>query len=296
MEPLTLIAIMLTLLPAGFLAALVGIGGGTIVVPLLTLVFHVGIKEAIAASSVTVVATGVTSASRYLKQGLTNVRLGIFLNTSTVIGAMMGAFFTLTAPPTVLYFAMSVLLLYVGINQITTSKGEIARIESGSFAKIRGDRLARLLKLSSSYYDRASERKVTYNVTRTPMGLLVSVFAGLLSGMLGIGGGVLKVPIMNLVMNVPMKVAVATSKFMIGMTAATAACIYIEAGRVNPLIVAPTVLGISTGAFLGTKVMNRIRADRLKVIFGAVMMYVGYLMLARALYAAMGIVLPGCLR
>lgn len=296
MEPLTLITITLTLLPAGFLAALVGIGGGTIVVPLLTLVFHVGIKEAIAASSVTVVATGVTSASRYLKQGLTNVRLGVFLNMSTVVGAMIGALFTLAAPPTALYFAMSVLLLYVGVNQITTGKSEVAKIESGSFAKVKGDGLADLLMLSSSYYDRASEREVVYNVTRTPIGLLASVFAGLLSGMLGIGGGVLKVPIMNLVMNVPMKVAVATSKFMIGMTAATAACIYIEAGRVNPFIVASTVLGISTGAFLGTRVMNRIRADRLKVIFGAVMMYVGYLMLARALYIATGIVLPGCLR
>ncbi len=291
-----MITIMLTLLPIGFLAALVGIGGGTIVVPLLTLVFHIGIKESIAAGSVTVVATGIASASRYLKQGLTNLRLGIFLNMSTVIGAMAGALFTLTAPPTVLYFTMSALLLYVGINQITTSKAEIARIESGSFAKIRGDKLAGLFKLSSSYYDKASKRKIAYNVTRTPVGLLASAFAGFLSGMLGIGGGVLKVPIMNLIMNVPMKVAVATSKFMIGMTAATAACIYMEAGRVNPFIVAPTVLGISTGALIGTRVMNRIRADRLKVIFGAVMIYVGYLMLARALYATTGIELPGCLK
>lgn len=295
MDPFTLIVMMLTLLPVGFLAALVGIGGGTIVVPLLTLVFHVDIKEAIATSSVTVVATGVTSASRYLKQGLTNVRLGIFLNASTVLGAIMGALFTLRAPPSVLYFAISILLLYVGFNQITTSRREVEKIESGGFARVSLDRLALLLGLSGSYYDKASRREVEYAVAKTSVGLLASIVAGFMSGMLGIGGGVLKVPIMNLIMNVPMKVAVATSKFMIGMTAATAACIYMEAGRVNPVLAAPIVLGITTGALLGTKVMNRVRADRLKVIFGAVLMYFGYLMLARALYTTLGVRLPGCL-
>ena len=293
MDPLTLLGVLLAIVPAGFIAALLGIGGGVVIIPVLVAFFKVGIKEAIAASIVAVIATSIAGASRYLKQGITNVRLGIFLEMSTALGAIIGALMTVLAPPSLLYFVLSALLFYLSFSQIATSREEAEKLERGGFARVEEDRVARLLRLSSSYYDVAEGEEVEYKIARSCYGLLASLAAGICSGMLGIGGGVLKVPVMNQVMNVPMKVAVATSKFMVGITASTGAIIYLLSGHVNFELVAPTALGVMIGALLGTAVMNRIRADKLKILFGLLLVYFGYLMFARGLYAASGIRLPG---
>jgi len=288
-----LLGIILVMIPVGFLAALVGIGGGVVVVPLLTVLFGVPIKEAVAVGIVTVVATGITSASRYLEQGLTNIRLGLFLNVTTTLGAIVGALTAVSFPSSALYLALSAVLFYVGCDQILTSKAEAERIKSEGFKSVREDSLASTLGLSNAYYDLAVNKEVVYKVTKSHLGLMASFMAGFFSGMLGIGGGVLKVPIMNQIMNVPLKAAVATSKFMIGITASTAALVYLRMGKVNTVLATATVLGISSGAFMGTKVMNRVGTEKLKAIFGSVLLVFGYLMLAKGVYQVMGVKLPG---
>ncbi len=292
LTPILLIGVMLALIPVGFLAALVGIGGGVVVVPLLTLVFGYDVKQAAAIGVVTVVASGITSASRYLKQGLTNLRLAFFLSLSSSTGAIIGAFASLWAPPVALYIALSCVLAYVGVDQVLTRRVEAKRIASGSFAHAPRDALASALSLSGSYFDEATGKLVEYKVSRSLQGLSASVMAGIVSGLLGIGGGVLNVPIMNNIMNVPMKVAVATSKLKVMITACTAALVYILTGRVDPILVAPTVLGVSLGAFMGTKVMNKVRTESLKALFGVLLIVFSYLLLARGL-AIVGITLPG---
>ncbi|RLF00323.1 MAG: sulfite exporter TauE/SafE family protein [Thermoprotei archaeon] len=293
MEALILLEILLAIIPVGFIAALMGIGGGVLIIPILTAFFHIGIKEAIAVSIVTVVATSITGGSRYLKQGIANVRLGVFLELSTALGAIVGAFATILAPPYVLYLILSVLLFYLSFVQITTSKVEAEKIKHKGFARVEEDGVARALQLSGKYYDTAEGKDVVYRVTGTFKGLVASLVAGICSGMLGIGGGVLKVPVMNQLMNIPMKVAIATSKFMISITASTGAIIYILLGFVNFELMAPTALGVIIGALLGTMVMNRVKAEKLKILFGLLLIYFAYLMLAKGLYAILGVRLPG---
>lgn len=283
----------IVMVPVGFLAALVGIGGGTIIVPLLTLFLGLPIKEAVAVSIVTVVAAGITGASRYLKQRITNIRLGLFLEMSTALGAMAGAILALSLPSFVLFLLLAAVLIYVGLNQICRGKKEREMIEHKAYEEIREDAIARVLNLSGKYWDAAEKAEIKYKVTNTLQGLLASITAGLASGMLGIGGGVLNVPIMNEVMKIPIKVAVATTKFMMSLTASVAALIYINEGRVNPHLASATILGIMLGELVGTRVMNRVHADKIKMLLGIVLTYFGYLMLARGVYQVSGVKLPG---
>ncbi|HEC96521.1 MAG TPA: sulfite exporter TauE/SafE family protein [Euryarchaeota archaeon] len=286
-------ALAIVMIPVGFLAALVGIGGGTIIVPLLTLFFGLPIKEAVAISIVTVVAAGITGASRYLKQKITNIRLGLFLELSTTLGAMLGAVLALSLPSFILFFLLAVVLLYIGLNQLLRGKKEREMIMHQAYEEISEDIIARKLNLSGKYWDAAENSEIKYKVTNTLQGLLASIIAGLASGMLGIGGGVLKVPIMNDVMKIPVKVAVATSKFMMCLTASAAALVYINEGRVNLHLASATILGIMLGEFIGTRVMNRVHADKIKMLLGLVLTYLGYLMLARGVYQVSGLKLPG---
>lgn len=293
MEALILLKVLVTTIPVGFVAALMGIGGGSLIIPILVTFFQIDIKEAIAVSIVMVIATSISGSSRYLKQGITNVRLGIFLELTTAIGAAVGAVITTLAPSYFLYLLLSILLYYLSFIQIRTSRLEFEKVRYEKFTLLEEDSIARVLHLSDRYYDRAEGKYIDYNVCNSFKGLISSFMAGICSGMLGIGGGVLKVPIMNTLMNIPMKVAIATSKFMMGITASTGALIYLMTGYVNLELVSSTVLGVAIGALIGASIMNRVQANKLKILFGILLLYFAYLMLARGISILVGWRLPG---
>jgi len=277
---------------AGFIGALMGIGGGIIIVPALTIIFGVPIKEAIAISIVTVIATSISGGSSYVEQRITNIRLAIFLESSTTIGAFIGALLLLIVSGNYLYVIFALLAFYLAASQILSVKREVKRTESNDFMNITQDRVSRSLNLRGDYFDAAINHKVEYLVKNSLLGWMISFFAGLGSALLGIGGGVFKVSIMNIFMNVPLKAAVATSKFMIGVTAATSAILYFVAGLLNLEYIAPAALGTMLGATAGTLLMNRIKVKWLKVFFFLLMCYIGYNMLGKGLLLLSGLRLP----
>ena len=280
MDPFTSLLMLIVGIIAGFFGALLGIGGGVIIIPCLTMFFNFGIKEAIAVSIVSVVATSIAGASRYVEQRITNVRLGMFLETATTAGAVSGAFLAVKAPSSFLYILMGILLIYLSVSQLLTRKKEEEKLRNDLFIT-KEDEISRKLGLSNRYPDIAEGKEVNYTVIRTKSGLIASYLAGLISAMLGVGGGIIKVPVMNQLMNVPMKAAVATSKFMIGVTASTGALLYLAYGLVNTEAVAPVAMGVMIGATAGTSVMNKMKAGFIKLIFGLILLYFAYNMIIK---------------
>lgn len=280
MDPFTSLLMLIVGIIAGFFGALLGIGGGVIIIPCLTMFFNFGIKEAIAVSIVSVVATSIAGASRYVEQRITNVRLGMFLETATTAGAVSGAFLAVKAPSSFLYILMGILLIYLSVSQLLTRKKEEEKLRNDLFIA-KEDEISRKLGLSNRYPDIAEGKEVNYTVIRTKSGLIASYLAGLISAMLGVGGGIIKVPVMNQLMNVPMKAAVATSKFMIGVTASTGALLYLAYGLVNTEAVAPVAMGVMIGATAGTSVMNKMKAGFIKLIFGLILLYFAYNMIIK---------------
>ncbi|MCX8189537.1 MAG: sulfite exporter TauE/SafE family protein [Nitrososphaeria archaeon] len=277
---------------AGFLGALMGIGGGIIVVPALTIIFGLPIKEAIAISIVTVVATSVSGGSSYVEQRITNIRLAVFLETSTTLGAFIGALLVLIVAGEYLYILFSFFAFYLAFSQILSVKKEVKRMENNDFMNVLQDRISKFFNLKGDYFDESVGRKIDYLVKNSIFGWIISFFAGLGSGLLGIGGGVFKVSAMNIFMNVPLKAAVATSKFMIGVTAATSAILYYVSGILELELVAPAALGTMLGATIGTAIMNKLKVKWLKVLFFVLMCYIGYNMLAKGLLLTFDIHLP----
>ena len=281
---------------AGFFGALVGIGGGVVIVPALSVIFHLPIHTAIAASIVSVIATSIAGARSYVDQQITNVRLGMFLEISTTLGALAGALIGVMVHGWILAMVFAALIFYMAGVSFWTRKTEDRMIKSGGYTdELSGDRISLSLKLTGNYHDAAMQKEVDYRATRTIEGSLISSLAGIGSGMLGIGGGVIKVAAMNSMMGVPMKVAVATSKFMIGVTAAISAVVYFLAGGIDFYVVAPVALGTMLGATFGSSVMNKLQSRMIKTIFFFLMIYLGYQMLARGLSSGFDINLPGSL-
>ncbi|MGH9484263.1 MAG: sulfite exporter TauE/SafE family protein [Terriglobales bacterium] len=277
---------------AGFLGALLGVGGGIFIVPALVLGFHLPIKIAVAASLVSVIATSNAGGSGYVEQHITNVRLGMFLEVATTIGALSGSVLALYLREWVMLLLFALLLAYMAWVAFVTRKQDDQRIAAGTFATAKPDQWSRRLELSGRYHDQALDRQVTYIVNGCGTGVSISYLAGVASGLLGIGGGVLKVSAMNRYMNVPMKAAVGTSKMMIGVTAAVGSILFYLAGLIHFYVVAPVALGTTTGATLGTLVMNRLRSVVLKRIFTILMVYLAYGMLVKALALRFHIHLP----
>lgn len=279
---------------AGFIGALVGLGGGLIIVPALTLLFHVPIHIAIAASIVTVIATSISGAHSYVKQEIANVRLGMFLEISTTVGALVGAFLSVMMHGWMLSLIFGVLILYMSVITFRSRKTDDTAVADRS-GDSGGDRLSRTFGLNGVYHDESAGVEVEYEATRVVGGSLVASLAGLGSGMLGIGGGVVKVAAMNSMMKLPIKVSVATSQFMIGVTAATGAVVYLLAGAVDLYVVVPIALGAMVGARVGSRVMNRLPGGALKIVFFLLMLYFGYGMVASGLAVKFAIHLPGVL-
>ncbi len=278
---------------AGFFGALVGIGGGVILIPVLTLIFKLPIHQAIAISIVSVIATSIAGARSYIKQEITNVRLGLVLEIATTLGALAGALISVLLKEWVLSMVFGVLIFYMAALAFTQRSKDEELINSDIYNNQSSDKFSQSLKLKSSYYDKAANKTVYYNTTAAVKGSLIVSLAGLGSGLLGIGGGVINVIAMNSFMRVPMKAAVGTSKLMIGITAATSAVIYFLAYRINQFIVAPVALGTIIGATLGSLIMNKLPTKLIKTIFILLMIYLGYEMIAHGVLQAFNFRLPG---
>ncbi len=268
---------------AGLLGALLGVGGGIFIVPAMVLWFRLPMKIAVAASVVSVIATSNAGGSSYVDQRITNLRLGMFLEVFTTIGALSGSVLALYLREWTMELVFSVMLAYMAYAAFSTRNLDDQRIAAGEFARARPDRFSAWLKLRGNYYDEAAQREVEYVVNGVPVGSSIAYLAGVASGLLGIGGGVLKVSAMNRYMNVPMKAAVGTSKLMIGVTAAVSSILFFIAGLINFMIVGPVAVGTTAGATAGTMIMNRLHSSRLKWLFTLLMVYLAYEMMARGL-------------
>ena len=262
------LGIFLVSLGAGVLGALAGVGGGILVIPALTVVFGVDIRLAIGASIVSVIATSSGAAAAYVRDRLTNFRIGMFLELATTSGAVAGALLTAIVAPQFLFFVLGVVLLLSAAMQVTRLGEELPPVGSPSPVAAR-------LGLGDSYPDARLGREVPYEPDRIPLGFVLMALAGLISGLLGIGSGALKVIAMDGAMRLPMKVSSATSNFMIGVTAAASAGIYIGRGDVDVRIASPVALGVLAGAFLGARLLGRLSNLHVRRIFVPVLVVVG---------------------
>jgi Predicted permeases len=262
---------------AGYLGSLLGLGGGMIVVPALTLLLHIDIRLAIGASIISVIATSSGAAAAYVRDRLANLRVAMFLELGTTSGAITGAWIAGILHPRWLYITFGAILGYSAVAMLR-GKRRIARGEHEQSA------LARRLKLRGSYYDDARGEEVVYEPTRPALGLALMYVAGIVSGLLGIGSGALKVPAMDLAMELPIKVSTATSNFMIGVTAAASAGLYFARGQIDPFIAAPVAIGVLAGAFAGSKMLGRISSRAVRTTFVIVLLIVSLQMLVRGVW------------
>lgn len=270
---------------AGLLGALVGIGGGLIVVPVLVLVFGIDIKIAIASSLVAVVASSTASGSVFVGKGLTNLRLGMLLEVATTFGGIVGGLIAVYISQTIIS-ALFALLMIVTCFLILRTQDAIRKLSvNGGSPEIAKEGIG---KLSGSYYDSFLKEEIHYDVKNVPLGSFVSFFAGVLSGLLGVGGGFIKVPAMALGMKVPLKVAAATSNLMIGVTAISSLFVYFARGFVQPLIAAPVALGVVGGALYGTTLAQKISPKHLRKIFAAILVIVAVQMMLKTLGVGIG--------
>ncbi|MDN5344584.1 MAG: uncharacterized protein PWQ18_695 [Clostridia bacterium] len=246
----------------GIIGALVGLGGGVLLVPILTLLFQVPIHTAIGASIVAVVATSSASASTYLNSHISNMRLGMTLETATTVGGILGGVTAALLGRQVLSGIFAVALVGTAYSMFKKVKGG----QPGAETVDPG-------RLGATFYDANLKREVTYRVKSLPLGLFLSFIAGNISGLLGIGGGVIKVPAMVLAMGVPMRAAAATSNFMIGVTAVASAYIYYTRGFVDPLIAAPTAIGVFLGATLSSHLAGRVNSNFLTRLLAIILLF-----------------------
>jgi uncharacterized protein len=266
---------------AGLIGSLVGLGGGVFVVPLLTLVFGLPLHEAIGASIISVIATSSGAAAAFLRDRITNLRIGMFLEIATTLGAITGAFLTAIAP-TGLLFLIFGLVLAVSAAPLIMRFGE--ELPQG----VKNDRWADALGLAGSYHDEYLGRTISYQVERVPLGIVMMYIAGTISGLLGIGSGTFKVLAMDTVMRLPIKVSTTTSNFMIGVTAAASAGIYFERGDINPVIAAPVALGVLVGATVGARTLGRLSNRSVRKLFVPVLLFIALSMLIRGGSALLG--------
>ena len=241
---------------AGFLGSLTGLGGGVVIVPLLTLVFGVDLHYAIGASLVSVIATSSGAAASYVRDGYSNVRIGLFLEIATTSGALLGASLVSRVPTSTIAIIFGAVLLYSAIS----SPPRDAVAKGGT-----PNTLAQWLRLNASYPTAGGPTK--YAVRRIPLGFAIMIGAGTLSGLLGIGSGAMKVLAMDRAMGIPFKVSTTTSNFMIGVTAAASAGIYLARGYIDPGLAMPVMLGVLGGALLGARVLARARVRVLRNVF-----------------------------
>jgi len=268
---------------AGTLGAMLGLGGGIFIVPLLTLLLQLPLHIAIGTSIVAIVVISSAATSSYIKSGMTHIRLGMLLELPTTIGAICGAIVATSLNPQPLSALFGLLLTYTGCSMLRQGRRGDELTSNATLPQTRGhyDNPG-TLSLSTSYYDQNLGQTIPYQVTHIPQGLGASFFAGNIAGLLGVGGGIIKVPAMNLIMGVPIKVAMATSNFMIGITAVAGAFIYYYRGFVYPHLAAPIILGAFLGAQLGSRIAPRISGRQLNFVFAIALLITSVLMWLKA--------------
>src|SRR5262245_23832463 len=268
------LAVLATSVAAGTVGAVLGLGGGILLVPILTLFFGVDLHYAMGASIIAVIATSSGAAASYLRTGLSNVRIGLFLVVATISGALVGASLSGVAPVSWLELILGLALTYSAFTTIKQIDAEVSD-------EVPVDRIAMRFGLEGTYYDRLLDQEVKYRAVHVARGFAAMFAAGILSGLLGIGSGAFKVLAMDYFMRIPMKVSTATSNFMIGLTAAASAGVYFARGDIHPLVVAPVAIGVLAGAYLGTLLLARMSNATVRKVFLPIVIYLALSMLLR---------------
>lgn len=262
---------------AGVLGALTGLGGGIIVVPMLTLLFHVDLRYAIGASLVSVIATSSGAAAAYVREGYTNVRVGILLEVATTVGALTGAALSGFIPTSALSVLFGCLLLFTAFRSMQP------RPEHDVLTT--PDKWSARLRLDSTYP--TADGMQQYSVQRVPAGFSLMFVAGILSALLGIGSGIIKVLAMDQMMRLPFKVSTTTSNFMIGVTAAASAGVYLHRGYIDPVLAFPVMLGVLGGALLGARLLSSVNTKLLRQLFTGVVVIMALEMLYKGITGAL---------
>jgi uncharacterized protein len=277
MDPLTFFVILFgASMLAGALGALLGLGGGVIIVPILTLMAGLNIHYAIGASIVSVIATSSGAAATYVRDKITNLRLGMFLEIATTTGAVTGALLAGLLPGRILSVVFGLMLVHAAWSMFRSTQEDVP-------VGVVGCPLATRLRLHGAYFDPALGRRVDYQITGVPQGFGMMWIAGLISGLLGIGSGVFKVIAMDIMMRAPIKVSTTTSNFMIGVTAAASAGIYFIRGDIHPFVAAPVALGILSGTIIGTHLLLRLRGIAVRRVFLVVLIVIAIQMILRGI-------------
>lgn len=261
---------------AGIMGSILGIGGGMIVTPIVTLAMGLDIKYAIGASIIAVIATSSGSTIAFLKDDVSNLRVAMFLEIATTIGAIIGALLTGAFEPMILYILFGSLLVFSSWNMYR-------KMRSGQevLQQVHADKWAEKFNLNSSYYDKNTKQQVDYQVENVPGGFLIMLGAGLASGMLGIGSGAFKVMAMDGAMKMPLKPSSATSNLMMGVTAAASATVYFFNGSIRPDLAVPLALGILGGSTIGTRIMQILPSKLIRLIFIPILLYLGLQMILK---------------
>ena len=261
---------------AGIFGALMGLGGGMIVTPALTMLFGIDIRYAIGASIIAVIATSSGAAAAYTRDKITNIRAGMFLEIATTTGAVAGAVTAGMVSPKLLYVTFGILLLYSAMLMLKKRDMELPK---GVVMSETGKKF----NLGGRYYDKALKKEIEDGVDSVYGGVGVMFGAGILSGMLGVGSGAFKVMAMDLFMKLPMKVSSATSNFMMGVTAAASAGIYFFRGNIDPKIAGPVAVGVLIGSTIGARIMQKMRSTTIRKMFIPVLIYVAVTMILKGL-------------
>lgn len=246
---------------AGLIGSLTGLGGGVVVIPLLTLGFGVDMRYAVGAALVTSIASSSGAAAAYIKEGITNIRIGMFLEIASTAGAVVGAIIAMHLDKMYIAIIFGVILMFSAIRSITNKN------QHTDYAA-PGDKLGEKLKLNGSFPQNGVQ--VKYNVHNVAGGFSLMTVAGVVSGLLGIGSGALKVLAMDTAMKMPFKVSTTTSNFMVGVTAAASAVVYLQRGYIDPGLALPIVVGVLLGAFFGSKILPKANVSRLRLLFSVV--------------------------
>ncbi|WP_297079198.1 sulfite exporter TauE/SafE family protein [uncultured Enterococcus sp.] len=262
---------------AGILGAILGLGGGIIVTPFLTLALGIDIKYAIGASVISVIATSSGASIAYLKDDLLNLRVAMFLEIATTLGAIVGALLTGLFAPNILYMFFGSLLVFSAYNMVKKLIGRKKEtIFQGTVSPV-----VEKLQLNGAYYDKQEKRMISYQLTNLTGGFSMMFGAGIASGLLGIGSGAFKVLAMDTIMKMPLKPSSATSNLMMGVTAAASAMIYLFNGSIQPMIAAPLAIGVLIGSTIGTRIMQYLKTRTIRIIFVPILLYLGIQMIIK---------------
>jgi len=262
MDMLVIIATFAFGMFAGSIGTMLGLGGGVLMIIFFILGLNLPAQQAVALSLLAVIASSSMGGSVYIRDKMTNLKLAMILETCTVTGAVIGALLAMLMPVSAIQLLLGAVLIYAAAMMIKGVRGEEAPVLSAKGLTVKGE-----------YNDECTKTRVCYTVIRMKLGLFLSLVAGGISGLVGIGGGVIMVPIMNLAMKIPMKAAAATSNFMVGVPAAASAFVYFNQGYVDLYLAVPSVLGIMVGAYAGTRVMGRMRSNMLRRMLGIILAF-----------------------